>query len=183
MLFRTTLAAALLLTSAAAVSQHQGATVEERLQRLEDESAIRRIIEDYTVLLTSRDFDGYAELFAEEGTWRNGDLVKRGRAEIKEMLLTMFPDTPADFVNDHNYMLVSNIRVDVHGDTASAHSRQLTIQRDKDGNPKPILSGVYEDEFVRRNGQWKFLSRNDITLIPTREQWGKLMAEGILSGE
>ena len=183
MLLRIASAGTLLMTAPVAQAQalSQPSAAEQRLQRLEDESAIRRIIEDYAARLTARDFDGYVALFAPDGTWRNGSTMKNGRAEIKAMLVKMFPDTPANYVNTNSYMLVSNIRIDLHGDRANAHSRQLSVIRGKDGNPVPVLSGMYEDEFIRLDGQWRILHRNDITFIPTPEEWQKKMASGVFN--
>jgi uncharacterized protein (TIGR02246 family) len=174
-------AAALSLASVASQAIAQSPPLEQRVQKLEDEAAIRRVIEDYAVRLTSRDFDGYVALFAPDGTWRNGNILKKGRAEIRAMLVAMFPNTPPDYVNTSSYMLVSNVRIDLQGDRAKAYSRQLSILRGKTGSPTPVLSGMYEDEFIRQDGKWKILHRNDITFIPTPEQWSKMMAEGILT--
>lgn len=182
MTFRALIAAALLLSPIAAQARTGGETIEQRLQRLEDKDAIRDIIEEYAVRLTSRDFDGYVALFAEDGVWMNGDIVQNGRDQIKAMLVNMFPDTPADYVNDDSYMIVSNIQIEVDGDRATANSRQLSIIRGADGGPTPVLSGRYEDEFIRKNGEWKILKRNDITLIPTPEEWARRMQEGVFSG-
>src|SRR5262245_47028655 len=67
-------------------------TVEQRLRRLEDKDAIRDLIETYAVKLTSRDIQGYVDLFATDGTWRNGNTIKRGHAEIRQLLLGLFPN-------------------------------------------------------------------------------------------
>jgi hypothetical protein len=179
-MFRLVFAAALLLAPVAVqAASPKPPTLEQRLQKVEDELALNRLIQDYTVRLTSRDFDGYVALFAPNGTWRNGATLKTGHAEIKAMLVAMFPNTPAGYVNNNSYMLVSNIRLDIDGDHAKGWSRQLSIIRGKDGDPTPVLSGMYEDEFVRLNGQWKILHRNDITFIPTPEIWQKKMASGM----
>ncbi len=183
MRLRSILALTLFFTPYLAVAQAAEPTLEERLQRLEDKDAIREIIQDYAVKLTSRDFDGYVALFAPEGVWRNGDIVKRGRDEIKAMLQDMFPDTPSDYVNEESYMLVSNIQIEIDGDRATAHSRQLSIIRGLGGDPTPVLAGRYEDVFVRRDGAWKILDRNDVTFIPSPEEWAKKMQEGILTLE
>lgn len=178
-MFRLIFAGALLLAPMAAHAASGGLTLEQRVQQLEDKDAISRIIQDYAVRLTSRDYDGYVALFAPDGTWRNGETLKKGRAEIKAMLVAMFPNTPPNYVNKDSYMIVSNIRVDLQGDHAKASSRQLSVIRGRDGMPTPVLSGMYEDEFVRQNGEWKILHRNDITLIPTPELWAKMMASGM----
>ena len=178
-MFRFIFAAALMLAPVAVQAAPAKLTLEQRVQQLEDKDAISRIIQDYAVRLTSRDYDGYVALFAPEGTWRNGATLKNGRAEIKAMLQAMFPNTPANYVNKDSYMIVSNIRIDLQGDYAKANSRQLSVIRGKDGMPTPVLSGQYEDEFVRQNGEWKILHRNDITFIPTPEVWAKMMASGM----
>lgn len=183
MSLRAVIAAALMLTPTAARAEANAPTVEQRLQQLEDKDAIKGIIQEYAVRLTSRDFDGYVALFAPDGTWRNGSIVKNGRAEIKAMLEGMFPDTPPGYVNNDSYMLVSNIQIELQGDRAKANSRQLSIIRGKNGSPVPVLSGRYEDEFVRLDGEWKILHRNDITIIPSPEEWAKRMAEGVFDPE
>ncbi len=107
------------------------------------------MITDYAARLDARDFDGYAALFAQDGTWQTGRTVRHGPEEIKAMLTGLFGSTPAGFVNEGDYHLVSNIAVDVDGDHATARSRHLMMTRGEGGHPTPTLAGWYEDEFVR----------------------------------
>jgi uncharacterized protein (TIGR02246 family) len=160
-------------------------TLEQRVQRIEDEAAIRVLLQTYANRLVARDFDGYVQLFAPDGVWNNGPIVHKGRADIKAMLVAMFPATPADYVNTDSYMLVSNIVIDLAPDGTHAHaqSRQLSIMRGAGGTPTPLLSGMYEDELVKLDGQWKFQHRNDITLMPSMDEWQKRMKEGVLMPE
>lgn len=188
MVYRALFAAAALIAIGAPVSaqsQTQGLSLDQRIQRIEDEQAIRALILRYADLLTARDFDGYVQLFTPDGVWQNGPIVHRGRADIKDMLVKMFPDTPAGYVNTDSYMLVSNVSVDLDPDGRHAHARarQLSIMRAKSGTPTPVLAGMYEDDLVKVDGEWKFSHRNDITLMPSMEQWQKQMAEGILAPE
>lgn len=169
------LVVALLTTAVGAQAQTATSSLEQRLQRLEDEAAITRIINAYAELLTARDFDGYAALFAREGVWENRGTVKKGAAEIKAMLVDMFGQPQPGFVNTQNYMLVSNILVNVDGDRATATSRQTSISRGEDGSPVVVLGGRYEDEFVRENGQWKIQHRIDYSVIPTGDEWAQRM--------
>ena len=67
--------------------------------------------------------------------------------------------------------------VDIDGDHATAHSRQLTIMRGENGTPTPRLSGIYDDELVREDGEWKILHRIDRTIMPSPEQWRQQMAD------
>jgi hypothetical protein len=116
-------------------------------------------------------------LFAKDGTWQTGTTVRHGPTEIKAMLVGLFGTPPAGFVNAESYHLVSNIEVDViDADHAKARSRHLLIMRDEAGDPRPALTGRYEDEFVRENGQWKILHRIDYPVIPTAAEWLKKIA-------
>ncbi|KRA83762.1 nuclear transport factor 2 family protein [Altererythrobacter sp. Root672] len=146
-----------------------------RLRAVEDQLAIQRVLIEYGARLDARDFDGYSDLFAREGIWQNGNTVRRGREEIKAMLVGLFGTPAAGFVNREDYHLVSNPQVNVDGDHATARSRHLLIMRGKDGEPTPELAGLYEDEFIREDGQWKILRRVDNPIMPTREEWLKEM--------
>ena len=152
-------------------------STEARLRQVEDQLAIQRVLVEYSARLDARDFAGYADLFAREGTWQNGTTVRHGRAEITQMLVGLFGETPAGFVNREDYHLVSNPQVDVQGDHATARSRHLLLMRGPNGEPTPELAGLYEDEFVREDGQWKILHRVDNPIMPTADEWRKEMAE------
>jgi uncharacterized protein (TIGR02246 family) len=168
------LAAAMLPPSSASA---QKPSLEQRLQRVEDELAIKRVILEYAVRLDARDFDGYVALFAKDGTWQNGATVKHGRDEIRQMLVGIYGNPAPGYVNTDSYRIVSNVLVDIDGDRATAHSRQLTIMRGENGSPTPRLSGIYDDELIREGGQWKILHRTDRTIMPSPEEWRKQMAD------
>lgn len=154
-------------------------TSEQRLRRAEDTLAIQRIIVDYADRIDRQDFDAYADLFAEDGVWQNGATVRRGKAEIKDLLVGLFGTPPDGFVNKDSYHLVSNPQVDIapDGNTATARSRHLLVMRGEGGAPVPMLAGLYEDELVRENGVWKIARRVDNPIMPTPEEWRKVMAE------
>ena len=60
---------------------------EQRLRQVEDQLAIQRVLVEYSARIDARDFEGYADLFAREGTWQNGTTVRKGREEIIAMLV------------------------------------------------------------------------------------------------
>lgn len=148
-------------------------SLEQRLQRVEDELAIRRIIVDYSATQDARDYAGYANLFAREGEWVNGKAVHKGREAIYKMLVDLYGQPPAGFVNKESYHISSNVQVDVQGDRATARSRHLLIWRGPNGEPQPALAGRYEDDYIREDGQWKILRRVDYPVMPTPEEWMK----------
>jgi len=152
-----------------------GPSLEARLQKAEDTLAIQRVITDYSKFIDARDFDSYTGLFARDGIWQTGTTVRKGPDEIKAMLTGLFGATPPGFVNGDSYHLVSNIEVNLDGDHATARSRHLLVMRGEGGTPTPMLAGRYEDEFVREDGKWKILHRTDYPVMPTSEEWIKVI--------
>lgn len=166
---------ALLLSVIAILDQGKSAESasnnEARLQAVEDELAIRRVIVDYSATQDARNFEAYTALFAKEGEWVNGDTVHRGPQAILQMLVELYGEPDAGFENNESYHITSNPQIDVQGDRAIAHSRHLLIMRGPQGEPTPMLAGRYKDEFIREDGQWKILRREDHPVMPTREEW------------
>lgn len=172
MVLATTLAA-----PALAASPPHLASLEKRLQRVEDELAIRRILVEYSATQDARDYAGYAALFAKNGEWVNGNAVHRGREAIHKMLVDLYGAPPPGYVNTESYHITSNPQIDIDGDRARARSRHLLIMRGPKGEPTPVLGGRYEDEFIREDGQWKILRRVDYPVMPTAEEWMKFIRE------
>jgi uncharacterized protein (TIGR02246 family) len=152
-------------------------TIEQRLQRVEDELAIRRVLVDYAATQDARDYAGYAALFAKDGEWVNGKSVHKGRAAIQKMLVDLYGPPPPGYVNGESYHITSNPQINVDGNRATARSRHLLVMRGPGGEPTPALAGRYEDELIREDGQWKILRRVDYPVMPTSEEWMKLIRE------
>jgi ketosteroid isomerase-like protein len=163
--------AAPLSAAAQSGAQTSDLSVEERLQRVEDELAIQRVLVDYSATQDARDYDSYVALFAEDGEWVNGETVYKGREAIRAMLVGLYGETPPGYVNAESLHIVSNPQIELYGDRATARSRHLLVMRGAEGEPTPMLAGVYEDEFIRERGEWKILRRVDTPVMPTREEW------------
>jgi ketosteroid isomerase-like protein len=166
-----------LLVPATADAQAVTLTLEQRLQRVEDELAIRRVLVDYASTQDARDYPAYAALFAKDGEWVNGKTVHKGRAAIQKMLVDLYGMPPAGFVNGDSFHLTFNPEIDLKGDRATVRSRHVLFLRGPRGEPVPSLSGRYEDEFIREEGKWKILRRVDFPVMPTAEEWLKFIRE------
>jgi uncharacterized protein (TIGR02246 family) len=180
--FRAVLAALpvsilILVVPVTGVAQTSGLTIEQRLQRVEDELAIRRVLVDYSATQDAHDYAGYAALFAREGEWVNGKNVHKGREAILKMLVDLYGAPPPGYVNSESYHISSNAQIDLHGDRATVRSRHLLVMRGPGGAPVPALAGRYEDEFIREDGKWKILRRVDYPIMPTSEEWMKYIRE------
>ncbi len=136
-------------------------SVEERLQVLEAKEAIRGLLFDYGRLLDARDWQGFSELFAENGgTWNGGMGVSKGREAIKKMMVDTIGSTNAGANGAlTNLHLLGNELIDVKGDTASAISKWAFVMTDKTQGPVIMYIGRYQDKFIREHGQWKFQER------------------------
>lgn len=116
-------------------------------------------------------------LFAKDGQWINGSIVRKGPEEIRSLVAGMFRNVPAGYVNAESFELTFHPDIRVNGDRATAKSEHILFRRHADGSgsPQAVLFGRYEDEFVREKGVWKILKRVDTPIMPTPEEWGKIM--------
>lgn len=144
-------------------------SLEERVRRIEDHEAIERLLITYGQLLDRQDLVGYSALFASDGVWEGGIGSAQGPREILAMLETVFGRTArGQYVN--SYHIMSDILIDVDGDTATSWSHWTWLVEAEDGKPTPQRSGHYEDTLVRENGEWKFKHRLTVTELPTPEK-------------
>jgi uncharacterized protein (TIGR02246 family) len=139
------------------------ASIEARLQRMEDIEEIRAVLTDYGRFLDARDFGSYSRLFAKDGEWVGGLGTVQGPAAIQAFMEKAIagPNTA------HNYHLLSNFEIDVHGDTATAWSRWAFVVPGPDKKPVIAQGGRYDDTFVRENGHWKFKRRTASNDLPS----------------
>jgi uncharacterized protein (TIGR02246 family) len=165
------------MTLVVSAAQSGKLTVEQRLQRVEDELAIRRVLVDYSATQDAHDYAAYVALFAKDGEWVNGRTVHKGREAIHKMLVDLYGATPPGYVNNESYHISSNAQIDINGDRAKVRSRHLLVMRGPKGEPVPSLAGRYEDEFIREDGHWKILRRVDTPVMPTGEEWMKFIRE------
>ena len=156
------LAAAALALLPALCAQSKTASVESRLQRLEDMEQIRAVLIDYGRFLDARDFASYSRLFAKDGEWAGGMGTVKGPAAIQAFMEKNIPGPNTA----HNYHLLSNFEIEVHGDTATAWSRWAFVVPGPDGKPVIAQGGRYDDLFVREDGRWKFKRRTASNDLP-----------------
>jgi len=151
-------ATALALAAAAPAAAETQRTPALSLQELSDREEIRTLLLKYGRYLDDRDFENYANLFASNGQWLAGPYSPTGPQEIRAFMLD-FISTAPNPEGRRNYHVMTNMMVDVDGDTATAWSHYTFFMPGPDMKPQPFSSGTYSDELIRENGEWKFLRR------------------------
>jgi hypothetical protein len=156
------------IATVSAKTQPQKASVESRLQRLEDIEEIRLVLLDYGRFLDARDLVAYSRLFAKDGEWVGGFGSAKSPAGIQAFMEKNLGTAPN---RTNTFHILSNFVIDVKGDTATAWSRWTFVTPGADGKPVISQSGRYDDTLVREDGHWKFKRRvasNDIPIPAAR---------------
>ncbi len=123
-------------------------SVEERLRRLEDVEAIRQLDAVYCRLLDDGDWPALVQLFTPDGSF-DGLSVVTGHAD----LLTFFSGLAAGGLTAF-WHHVSNLEIDVAGDTAGV--RSLLWQPCVVEGVAHVAAGRYSDRLVRTDAGWRY---------------------------
>lgn len=134
--------------------------LEKRIQRLEDQTAIKRVVDTFSNLADEKNIADQMHLFTEDALVETyfGDTLfaaMKGRTEISKV----FSDFIANF--DTMYHLNGQMTVDVNGDFATSNHYCLVFLIAKaEGKAFKNTNGViYRDEYVRRDGKWLISKR------------------------
>ena len=126
--------------------------------------AIETTLIRYSTGLDTFDAEMYASAFTEDAEFTMGNKVYKGRAEIGKIITDMKADrakraADADKTNDpppSMHHVLTNAVIDiVSADKATHRAYWMTVN----GGPamysfRVAAQGRYEDELVKRNGQW-----------------------------
>ena len=158
-----------LLSPAGALAAPRPGSIEARLQRVEDQLEIQRVLIEYGKFLDAKDYASYAGLFAKDGEWTGGFGHFTGPAAIQKMLEDKLGKAAPGYINKSSYHLMSSPLITVTGDKATAESRYLFFTASADNKPIPTLAGRYVDSFLREGGAWKIRRRVTHGVIPWRD--------------
>ena len=140
--------------------------LDARVRRLEDREEIHALLMAYRRALDEKDFEGYAQLFGDDGVFTAGDFRATGAEEILAMLRSMVPEFLAAEGGDDLH-LVANVDIEVgDDDTARARSTWVYLVRGEGDVPELSKLGHYEDVLRRVDGRWRFAQRHAPGVIP-----------------
>ena len=121
-----------------------------RLGRIEDRNAIHDLLMTYCYRIAAADIEAVLDLFEEDAVVEIlGDRYE-GWEGLRTLYAASLPVEPKPFL--HN-LLVESL------EEARARTRAVfEIRQKRDGQPDSSI-GCYEDEFLKREGRWRFHRR------------------------
>jgi uncharacterized protein (TIGR02246 family) len=139
----------------------------QRVAVLEAREEIRALIMAYGQAHDNRDYRTFSNLFASNGEWVGGLGSAKGPQAIFELMDRTIGHNPQPN-GSGTYHVMTNDQIKVDGDRASSTTKWLYVTPGENNTPTLVFLGRYVDEFVRENGEWKFLRREAPADIPAR---------------
>lgn len=136
----------------------------------EDRAEIHALLVDYGHTLDSRDFDGFAKLFAKDGVYVTGAGKGVSGKDAGEAMRKAFAENALGFRSPNFHMFFNEVITLDSPDHAHASSMSFYVVPDDHNRPTPALMAHYDDELVREDGHWKFEKRVVQSLIPAPQK-------------
>jgi hypothetical protein len=135
--------------------------LEKRLARIEDIEAIKKLKARYAYYCDhGYDADGFVSLFVEDAVWESNAFgTYRGRDEIYRFISTI----GKQIVWALHYMICPVVEVASDGRMAKGTWYLLELAtmvgtKNPTARDAVIITGNYEDTFVKQGGEWRFKS-------------------------
>lgn len=157
------------------MSDDRLAALEQRLQVLEDERAIARVIASYGPLVDAGDADAVAALWAVDGSYDVGDWKMGNRDEITAMVKS---DAHQGLMARGCCHFFGPPVVTVDGDEARAVCQSVILVRRDAGGYHVMRAGVHLIRLRRAPRGWQIVSRLARQLDGSGEAFG-LIATGV----
>jgi 3-phenylpropionate/cinnamic acid dioxygenase small subunit len=138
-----------------------------RLDVLEAREEIRALIMAYGQAHDNRDYRTFSTLFASNGEWVGGLGSAKGPQAIFELMDRTIGHNPQPN-GSGTYHVMTNDQIKIDGERASATTKWLYVTPGENNTPTLVFLGRYVDQFIRENGEWKFLRREAPADIPAR---------------
>lgn len=138
------------------MSDDRLAALERRLQVLEDERAIARLIASYGPLVDAGEADAVASLWALDGSYDVGDWVMSSRDDVTAMVKS---DAHQGLMARGCCHFFGPPVVTVDGDEARAVCQSIILVRRTAGGYHAMRAGVHLIRLHRTSGGWEIVSR------------------------
>jgi uncharacterized protein (TIGR02246 family) len=126
-------------------------TVQETHGRLADDLRIRALVHRYADASSRRDPAGVARTFTSDGEWRSPAL---GSHQGREALVAFFAPMLKDWNAFFQGLLSGVVAFDTANDDMAAGRWFVEEIGQRSEGANLTVSGVYHDEYVRKDGAW-----------------------------
>ncbi|WP_326546938.1 nuclear transport factor 2 family protein [Mycolicibacterium sp. ND9-15] len=150
------------------------ADLERRLQRIEDERAVERLIASYGPLVDAGEADVVADLWAQDGSYDVEGWYMANRDEVAAMVRS---DAHQGLIRRGCCHFLGPAVVTVDGDDAVAVCESVLVTRRDDGFAVS-RAGANHFRLRRRDGRWVIVARRTRALNGTAEA-RELLALGV----
>ncbi|NIK61450.1 nuclear transport factor 2 family protein [Kribbella shirazensis] len=128
---------------------------DERMQAISAELAVRNLLHRYVYALDCSDIEGVMASFTADCVMNSPTGTVSGTAAIRTHYEQVLADMPTRF------HLLTNTAVRISADLRSAEvSSYFFAVRQKGGEPPHFLGGLFADQVVERDGEWKICTRS-----------------------
>ena len=148
------------------------ARLESRLQRVEDELAIHRLLAAYGPLVDAGEADAVAALWAEDGGYDVEGWQMTSREEVRAMVLS---DAHQGLITSGSAHFLGPAAVSVDGDDAIAVCESLMVLH-HEGRYRLWRAGVHHLALRRAGAGWEIVSRTARALDGSAEARALLAA-------
>lgn len=130
------------------------------LSAAQAQGSIRSLLHAYGRLIDARDWDGFAKIWTDDAVYVGGPGSEKvtGGPAIAQFLHQIIAANPSS-VGEPNFHVFFNEEIEVSGDQAKATSMSTFVTPGPAGAPAMVMLARYEDDLVRRDGEWKFQRR------------------------
>ncbi|MBY3416331.1 nuclear transport factor 2 family protein [Rhizobium laguerreae] len=147
------------------------ATIEQRLQTIEDKTALKRLVDTFSNLADTKDVAAQVLLFTEDATVTS---ISGGEAGSTFAGRKAISDAFAGYLANFEtvYHINGQQTVELNGDTATGTAYCLVVLiADENGKKIKNTAGViYHDAYVRQDGQWLIAKRTSNFTWRDREE-------------
>ncbi|WP_336977536.1 nuclear transport factor 2 family protein [Altererythrobacter fulvus] len=131
-----------------------------------DRAEIHALLNAYGSTLDARDFNGFAGLFAKDGTYVAGNGKGVSGTQAGAMMEQVFASNALGFREPNFHVFFNEVITLEDADHAHSTSMSFYMVPGEDGRPVAAMMARYHDELVRETGKWKFARRRVESLMP-----------------
>lgn len=158
-----------LIVAAVALGASSAALADDAaaLREAQDRAAIEALMWRYVRALDSMDAETYASVFTDDGTFGSGSTQRKGRADIKQMVVDLKKGrddrAAAGTPSPAMYHVIANHQITFTGANEARYDSYWMTVFGAAGPDTPVrvaAAGRGVDDLVRVNGQWLIKNRN-----------------------